>query len=198
MTNLTHKSLKQFLGPAMRVVTLALFLMVFGAGAALAQTRAYVVNVSDGTVSVIDVPSNTLVATVPVGIAPRAVAVTPNGAFAYVANSSGALVSVINTATNTVVATVPVGFFSQGIAVTPNGAFVYVANVAVSTISVINTATNTVSTTIPGLQNPAAVAITPNGNFAYVAGFTSSVRVIDTASNTIVARETGPSKSLLE
>jgi len=38
MTNLTQKSSKQFLGAAMRVVTLALFLAVFGAGAALAQT----------------------------------------------------------------------------------------------------------------------------------------------------------------
>ena len=45
MTNLTQKFAQQFLGAAIRVVTLALFLVVFGAGAALAQTRAYVTNV---------------------------------------------------------------------------------------------------------------------------------------------------------
>ena len=39
MTNLTHKSSKQFLGAAMRVVTLALFLSVFGAAAAHAQNE---------------------------------------------------------------------------------------------------------------------------------------------------------------
>lgn len=38
MTNLTHKSSKQFFGAAMRLITLALFLAVFGGGAALAQT----------------------------------------------------------------------------------------------------------------------------------------------------------------
>ena len=39
MTNLTHKTSKQFLGAAMRVVTLALFLAIFGASAALAQNE---------------------------------------------------------------------------------------------------------------------------------------------------------------
>jgi hypothetical protein len=39
MTNLTQKSSTQFFGAAMRVVTLALFLAVFGAGAAHAQTE---------------------------------------------------------------------------------------------------------------------------------------------------------------
>jgi len=38
MTNLTQRSSKQFFGAAMRVVTLALFLVVFGASAAFAQT----------------------------------------------------------------------------------------------------------------------------------------------------------------
>lgn len=57
MMNLTHKSSKQFLGAAMRVITLALFLLVFGASPALAQTRGYVANAFDNTVSVIDTAS---------------------------------------------------------------------------------------------------------------------------------------------
>ena len=39
MTNLTQKSSQQFFGAALRVVTLALFLAVFGVSAALAQTE---------------------------------------------------------------------------------------------------------------------------------------------------------------
>src|ERR1700752_902503 len=109
MTNLTQTLSKRCFGTAMRVVTLALFLVVFGAGAALAQTRGYVANAGDGTVSVIDPLTNTVVATIPGGSAPRAVAVTPNGAFAYVANSGSNNVSVISAVTNTVVGTVPVG-----------------------------------------------------------------------------------------
>ena len=87
MTNLTQKSSRQFLGASVRVVTLALFLAVFGASAVLAQTRGYVTNLGSNDVSVIDTGTNTVVAAIPVGSGPFSVAVTPNGAFAYVANA---------------------------------------------------------------------------------------------------------------
>jgi YVTN family beta-propeller protein len=54
-------------GTALRKITLALFLVTFGASTALAQTRAYVTNIDDNTVSVIDTVTNAVVATVPVG-----------------------------------------------------------------------------------------------------------------------------------
>ena len=104
MTKLNHKLAKLVVGAAIRVVTLALFLAVFGASAALAQTIAYVANGGDNTVSIIDTATNTVTAAVPVGGFPTAIAVTPNGAFAYVANSGSNTVSVINMATNTVTA----------------------------------------------------------------------------------------------
>uniref|UniRef100_UPI000A96E89D YncE family protein n=1 Tax=Rhodococcus marinonascens TaxID=38311 RepID=UPI000A96E89D len=58
-------------------------------------TRAYVTNVGDGTVSVIDTATNTVVETVPVGAAPQGVAITPDGSRAYVANLGDNTVSVI-------------------------------------------------------------------------------------------------------
>ena len=78
---------------------------------------AYVTNDAANTVSVIDTATNTVVAaTLPVGIAPNGVAVTPDGKHAYVTNAiwPPTTVSVIDTATNTVVATVPVGTFPDG------------------------------------------------------------------------------------
>ena len=188
MTNFTQKSSQQFFGAAMRVVTLTLFLAVFGASAVLAQTRAYVVNRNSDSVSVIDAATNTVVATVPVGNAPLQVAVTPNGAFAYVTNESDNSVSVISAATNTVVATVPVGAFPSAIAITPNGAFAYVG--VSGAINVIATATDTVIATIPGVL-ASQIAITPNGASVYA--FRSSpaiVTVIDTATNTETASVT--------
>jgi YVTN family beta-propeller protein/parallel beta-helix repeat protein len=190
MTNLTQKLSKRFFGAAMRVVTLALFLVVFGASAVLAQTRAYVTNQNDNTVSVIDTATNTVVATVPVGSGPWGVAVTPNEAFAYVVNRSSNNVSVISAATNTVVGTVPVGLDPRGIAITPNGAFAYVANRGDDTVSVISTAANTVTATVPVGNSPNGIAITPNGAFAYLThdDFSSpNVTVIDTATNTVAA-----------
>jgi YVTN family beta-propeller protein len=73
---------------------------------------AYVVNSGDGTVSVIDTATNTVVGTpIPVGREPFGVDVTPDGKHAYVANRGSNSVSVIDTATKMVVATVAVGMF---------------------------------------------------------------------------------------
>ncbi|PFY28605.1 PQQ-dependent protein, partial [Bacillus toyonensis] len=89
---------------------------------------AYVANLGSNNVSVINTVSNTVVATIPVGLSPRNVAITPNAQFAYVVNGVSDNVSVINTASNTVFTTIPGGSSPRGIAITPNGTFAYVAN----------------------------------------------------------------------
>src|SRR5204862_6557630 len=73
-------------------------------GVAVSATRAYVANQGSGTVSVIDLTQNPplVVATVPIGAAPDAVALSADGARVYVANYGGGTVSVIETATNSV------------------------------------------------------------------------------------------------
>jgi len=65
---------------------LSIFLfLVFSLGVGLApvtvqaQTRAYVTNLSSNTVSVIATATNTVIATIPVGVFPVNVAITPNG-----------------------------------------------------------------------------------------------------------------------
>ncbi len=93
---------------------------------------AYVANAGSGTVSVIDVTTNTVVGTVTVGSGPYGVATTPGGSTAYVTNSGSNSVSVIDVATNTVVGTVTVGKSPEGVAITPNGAFAYVTNEALA------------------------------------------------------------------
>jgi len=90
----------------------------------------------------------TLLATVPVGNLPFAVAVSPDGTRVYAPSSSSGNVAVIDTATNTVIATVPVGSSPEGVDVTPDGTRVYVANSFSASVSVISTATNTVIATI--------------------------------------------------
>ena len=106
------------------VITISAWLLgsAFVSLPAEAQSFAYVTNELSSDVSVINTATNTVVATVPVGLGPIGVAITPNGAFAYVANSVSSNVSVINIATNTVVATVPVGLNPREVAITPNGA----------------------------------------------------------------------------
>src|SRR5437762_1855554 len=153
--------------------------------------QAYITNLSDGTVSVIDTASNTVMATVPVGNFPNGVAVTPDGAHVYVANVVDGTVSVIETAGNTVTATVPVGLFPFGVAVTPDGAHVYVANQGGGNVSVIATASNTVTATVTVGPSPTGVAVTPDGTRVYVANFNAdTISVIATASNTVTATVT--------
>ena len=117
MKNLTQKLSKRFFGVGVRVVTLALFLVVFGASAALAQTRGYVTNGGDNTVSVIDTATNTVVTNISVGNNPRRLAVDPTGTSVYVPQSSSSgSVTVINTATNVVTGTISTGAGSIAIA----------------------------------------------------------------------------------
>jgi YVTN family beta-propeller protein len=106
-------------------------------------------------------------ATIPVGIHPLGVAVSPDGSKVYVANNPGTstgTVSVIDAATNTVSATVPVGFGPVGVAVKPDGSKVYVANELANTVSVIDTATNNVIATIPVGNSPDAFGVFISGS----------------------------------
>jgi YVTN family beta-propeller protein len=166
---------------------------------ARALTFAYVTNVDDNTVSVINTANNKVVATISVGGFPDAVATTPDGTHAYVTNAFDSNVSVIDTASNTVVATISVGSSPNGVAITPNGTqryedddrrhppLAYVTNGADNTVSVIDTASNKVVATIPVRQDPTGVAFTSDGTHAYVTNqLDDSVSVIDTASNTVV------------
>jgi YVTN family beta-propeller protein len=137
-----------------------------GTASAQAQTQAYVPNGGDNTVSVIDTGTNTVVATIPVGPQPQAVAITPDGTRAYVPGAGfttlpGTLVSVIDISTDTVVATISVGRFPTGVAITPDGTRAYVTNALDNTASVIDTATNTVVANIAVGLFPEAVAIMP-------------------------------------
>jgi YVTN family beta-propeller protein len=136
--------------------------------------NAYITNSGDGTVSVINTETNTVIATIPCGGCGGGMAVSPDGSKVYIANSSNS-VSIIATGTNTVVATIPVGSSPSGVAVAPDGSKVYVTNTgngeSPGTVSVIATATDTVIATIPVGFGPTGIAVTPEGSKVYVANF---------------------------
>ena len=114
------------------------------------------INYASNTVSVIDIATNTVTATVDVGTCPGGVAVSPDGSKVYITNEYSSNVSVIDTATNSVIATVDVGNSLWGVAVSPDGSKVYVANENSSTVSVIDTTTNTITATVEVGSGPIA------------------------------------------
>ncbi len=81
----------------------------------------YVTNLETNTVSVVDIGTNTVVATIPVGNGPVGLAVTPDGTLVYISNLEDSTVSVLSTASDTVIATIPVGVEPMGLAITPDG-----------------------------------------------------------------------------
>ena len=98
--------------------------------------RAYVLHGPSSRVSVIDTATDTVVATIPIGVAgwtSRGLALRPDGTQAYVTTQRPdgvAFLAVIDTATNTVTKTILIGGFTtpNGVAVDANGV-VYVASV---------------------------------------------------------------------
>jgi YVTN family beta-propeller protein len=104
------------------------------------------------TVSVVDISTNTIAATIPVGIQPAGIAITPAGFYAYVSNydtlyngpnftdltANQGTVNIIDIHTNKVISPViKVGLSPADIAISPNGQFAYVSNYTSNTVSVI-------------------------------------------------------------
>jgi YVTN family beta-propeller protein len=172
------------------------------------------------TVRVVDLNTNAIVGpAITVGLAPAAMAITPDGAQIYVinyvdGNLGTGTISIINTRDNSVQLDVITGLSGPfAIAITPNGKYAYITNFGSNnfspvgtTVSVVSIQSNTIVATITlGIQ-PSGVAITPDGAFAYVTnystvyngpGFTiltsaqGAVSVIDIKSNTVVDQVIG-------
>lgn len=171
------------------------------AAPASAARNAYVANAGSGTVSAIDVGTNSLTGSITVGAGPRDVAITPDGQFAYVTNEDEGTVSVISTATNTVVGTpiaVGVGSKPRGIAISPNGQTAWVADSGDNTVSVIATATNAVvGTPIEVGSEPDGIAISPDGTAVFVVQKGGDVSIVNTTARTVtgtVPDALGPSQ----
>jgi YVTN family beta-propeller protein len=94
--------------------------------AAPSAATAYIANYSSGTVTPINLATNTPGKPIPVGGSPAAIAITPDGKTAYVANSSSGTVTPINLATNTPGKPIRVGRSPVWIAITPDGKTAYV------------------------------------------------------------------------
>ena len=134
-------------------------------------------NVALSRISVIDVETRTVVATIPVGTNPITVAQSPDGRRLYVTDRGDDRVSVIDTIARAVVATIPTGERPVGIVVHPDGSRAYVVHSAgqdyqsctfacLGYVSELDTGSNTVSrTTQVGLNlHQATIHLTFRGS----------------------------------
>ena len=102
----------------------------------------YAISTGSDIASVIDTATNTVIATIGVGDAPRGIAFSPNGETAYVPTLTD--VYVIRTSDHTVTTAVTTpGDALSGIDVTPDGQFVYATAIFSDSVHVIRAPDNT-------------------------------------------------------
>jgi len=147
-----------------------------------------VANNGNNTVSVIDASTNSVIATIAVGVGAKGVSVNPVTRLAYVTNVSDNTVSVIDIVTNTVVNTIALPTASPtGVAVDTANNKVFISNNYTNDgVDVINAAAgNSVSTVLFGGAYALGVAVNPNINRTYSNDW-GDLYVIDTVTNSLV------------
>lgn len=145
----------------------------------------------NGTLTVVDTATRSVLTTVTVGANPSGVAVSPDGNRVYVANSGAGTLSVVSTATNAVTSTITVGANPVGVAASPDGQRVYVANGGSASVSVIDAAALTVTSTIRVGGHTTGIAVSDDSTRVLVSNaFDNSVSVINAATQAVATTTT--------
>ncbi len=173
---------------------------------------AYVSNEAGRTLSVIDVATDRVVATIPVGTRPRGVRSGPGGAFVYVALSGSPRcpptmadaecarmqsdrsldgIAEVDAVTRQVTRVLPGGTDPEQFALSPDGRRLYVSNEDAGTASVVDVRSGRVTTTVPVGREPEGVRVTPDGRTALVTSEAgNAVVALDASSGRVRARAT--------
>lgn len=104
------------------------------------ETNAYVSNIRDGTVSVLDLEQSRVTVTVSVGRSAEGLDLSPDGRELWVANRRDDTVSILDTESLEVVATLPCKEFPLRVRFTPDGRYVLVSNARSGDVAVFSTA----------------------------------------------------------
>jgi YVTN family beta-propeller protein len=157
------------------------------AGLVLDRTgRLFVAERGSDAVGVLDVRTLTRRASLPVGRAPFALALSPAQDRLYVANVRSNDLSVIDAISLKPLATVPAGRSPYGVAASPDGRLLLVSNQESGSVSVLDAGDLTVRERVAVGRYSEGIAVA--GSRAYVANwFSADVSVIDLAT----LRETG-------
>lgn len=206
-----QKETRQFRTATSNLSFLGLFsIFVLLTSVAVGQHYAFITNQGDfgdevqDDVSVIDLGTNTVVATIPAGHYPQGVAINPAGTVAYIGNTVDNSFTVIDIPEFTSVTIPgPGGVGASGAAIHPNGRLVYISNPdwmtggETSTIWVVDRATNTIIDEIACGKGTCGIAVHPDGKVAYATNaFDGTMVVIDLDTHavldTIILETVGP------
>src|SRR5918911_1057516 len=158
---------------------------------------AYVSNERDGTITVIDTGTDSVVDTIKVGGRARGIRISPDGRRLYVAlstpsgqeyNEADNKIAAIDVESLKVVARYDVGSDPEQLAVGRDGRLLYASNENSGTASVTDVQTGRLLSTLPVGIEPEGVTVSPDGRWVYVTAETSNtVSVIDTGTNQVAS-----------
>jgi YVTN family beta-propeller protein len=135
--------------------------------------RAYTTNLGAGTVSLIDLDTDTLVRTVPSGAGTEGVDLTPDGSELWVSNREADTAVVFDAQTLDRIATIDVGRFPIRLLISPDGKHAVTSNLRDASLSVIDTETRELVRTIPVGKDQISAQVTilfsRDGGTVYVA-----------------------------
>ena len=131
--------------------------------------RAYSADQGSLSVSVIDVSSAQVIATIPAGFsAPFSVQVSPDGSQLYVGNNDNTLL-IVDTGTLQILKTLSVGFATNAFAVDPSGRMLYASHFVSGSVSEIDIFTGNVVRTFQLGGTTQGLALNRKGTHLYVA-----------------------------
>ena len=134
-----------------------------------------VTNWCSWTMSVVNVRSARLVATIPVGGAyPRGIAVTPDSKTAFIAVMGSQRIVKVDLASKTVSTFAQTGNGPRHIVISPDGRYLYVTNNTSGTVSKVDAANGKVLRTASTGTAPRSLAISSDGLAVYVVNYDSS------------------------
>ena len=161
----------------------------------------YVLCQDSDEIRVVDATSDKVLKSIPVGRVPRGIVLSRNGDRLYVTNAWSDTVSVIDTMSLEVIETLSAGFEPSGVVVDPNGSALYVANRLSNDVSVIDLKTGQETKRLLAGRGASYLFLSPDGRSIYCTHIypnagtfrtepKSEITVIDTASQTVVERQT--------
>jgi YVTN family beta-propeller protein len=156
----------------------------------VASRSGYDCSASLITIKSIDMETNSVLGTMPVGHFVMDMAMSADGSRLYAVGGEGrSYVSVINTAMGSVSDTVEIGRNLSSAAVSPDGRWLYLSDkVTNGLVYVMDTSTDTVVSTIAVGADPRRVAVSQDGGRVFVANKgDNTVSVIDTVQRAVIA-----------
>jgi YVTN family beta-propeller protein len=141
-----------------------------------AGAYAYVTNQFSSNVGVIDLSTNTQVATIAVSGDPFRVKLSPDGQSLFVTGNADSLF-IVDVNSREVTGRLAIGLDANGLAVNYTGTRLYVSNQSDGTVSEVDLTSNTVIRTLGVGGHPQELVLSPGGTLLFVADESGSIQI---------------------